>query len=156
MRRFGVHSQPTAALKEFGRSDCFLLLSICSAGPHSFLVNIQNVSKGRTLHWNVALKHSCACCTKLFPQILGKRLGLMANSLQPSKTLDVLIASCSCTYGHLVPIHFLKILRIFLRGAHCIEILHSNMNAQQHVPPFDRNTWDAWSSHCKAQKFWLF
>ena len=42
----GAHGQPTATLRDFGRSDCFLELRTWSAGPHSFLVNIQNVSKG--------------------------------------------------------------------------------------------------------------
>ena len=45
-----VHGLPTTILKDFGRSQCFLQLRIWSAVPHSFLVNIQNVSKGRPLH----------------------------------------------------------------------------------------------------------
>ena len=84
---FRAHSQPTATLKDFGRSDCFLQLRIWSAGPHSFLVNIQNVSKGRALHWNVALKHSSACCTKFVNcsrNFERKCLGHMAN---PTATL---------------------------------------------------------------------
>jgi hypothetical protein len=43
----GAHGQLTATLKDFGRFDCFMQLQcIWSAGPHSFLVNIQNVSRG--------------------------------------------------------------------------------------------------------------
>ena len=41
-----VHGQPNVTLKYFGRSDCFLQLRIWLAGPHSFLVNMHNVSKG--------------------------------------------------------------------------------------------------------------
>ena len=45
-------AKPLQFLKDFGRYDCFLQLHIWSAGPHSFLanINIQNVSKGRALH----------------------------------------------------------------------------------------------------------
>ena len=43
-----AHGQTTVTLKDFGRSDCFLQLHIWSAGPHSFLVNIQNVAPGAT------------------------------------------------------------------------------------------------------------
>ena len=41
-----MHGQPTATLKYFGRSDCFLQLHIWSAGPNSFRVhvNIQSIS----------------------------------------------------------------------------------------------------------------
>ena len=50
--KLGGHGQPIATLRDFGHSDCFLQLRMrtWSAGPHSFLVNIQNVSKGHALH----------------------------------------------------------------------------------------------------------
>ena len=54
----------------------------------------------------------------------------MANPLQLSQTLAILIASCNCTYGQLVPTHSLYIFRTFQRGAHCIGMLqcHSNIH----------------------------
>ena len=38
-------------------------------GPHSFLVNIQNDSKGRALHWNVAFIPNCS--RKFYKETLG-------------------------------------------------------------------------------------
>ena len=52
------------------------------------------------------------CCTQTFicmqyhtfpANFTRKRLRRMANPLQLSRTLSVLIASCNCTYGQLVP-----------------------------------------------------
>ena len=101
-----AQGQPAATLKDFACSDCFWQLHIWSAGPHSFLVNIRNISKGRT---------ELECCTQTLICMLPncsanswrKRLRRMANPLQLSKTLAVLIASGSCTYRQLVPIHSL-------------------------------------------------
>jgi hypothetical protein len=45
-----VRGQSTAPIKDFGCSDCFLQLRILTAGPLSFFVNIENASKGHTLH----------------------------------------------------------------------------------------------------------
>ena len=83
-----AHGQPTRTLKDFESSDCFLQLRIWSAGPHSFLVNIQviSIAKGRAqvLHWYFALKQSYACCTKQQLNILKETLGAHG---QPTATL---------------------------------------------------------------------
>ena len=81
------------------------------------------------------IKHSCACCAKLLPQILKETLGAHGQHCrQPSKTLAVMTASCYCAYGQMGSIHSLEIFRMFQRGARCIEILHSNIYDMSYSP----------------------
>ena len=154
----GAHGRPTTTLKDFGRSDCFLQLRIWSAGPHSFLVNIQIFSKGtHALHWNVALKHSCACCTKTVPAIVkGDAWGTWSSHCNPQRLWPfwlLLAAAHKVGWSPFIPCNY--------KCSECFNGSHAALKLKyctQICPlqTFDGNAGGAWSSHCNSQWLWLF
>ena len=84
-------------------------------------------------------------------------MGRMADPLQFSNAMDILIASRSCAYSNLDH-HTFGTFKRFQSYVHCIEMVHASVHDVPNSKTNGRKlaAWGAWLAHLNFQILWTF